>query len=246
MRTLSDSSFCHLNIPEDTNYFIQSETLFVTKWNWDYEECLTFQKQAQLLVQKQRNLKVYIFCNHPNCFTLGRGNERGQDDLVDFDPAVEARLSLPIHRIHRGGGISFHHTGQWIFYPIMAINESHSLTEHTAWLLGLVKEILKENFRLENVMAANKLLGVWIERKKLASIGIGVSRFVTEHGIALNLLYNDEMFTELKKINPCGMTSQTYTCLDQVKEDISKNIVLEFHNVAIKKLCGEEMNPSPV
>ena len=186
MESLSHTVFQNLRIPLDCEAIVKENILYITKWNWDYLECLEFQKQAQEIIRKHRDHKIYIFCNHPHCFTLGRGNERGRDDLLDFDETVIKKLKFPVHKIHRGGGITFHYPGQWIFYPIVSINNSYNLDEHMCWLLKSVKENLRDNFKLEKVMATKKLLGVWHERKKLASIGVGLNRFVTEHGLALN------------------------------------------------------------
>ena len=214
MESVIENKFSSLSLPEGAQIEERGDILFVKKWNWDYESCLQFQKEAQELVRKNRSLKVYIFCNHPHVFTLGRGNERGDDTLVDFNPALMPTLSYPVQKIHRGGGITFHYPGQWIFYPILSIGPSYSLDDHMCWLLKSVTKVLKEDFGLENVMTAKKLMGVWKDRKKLASIGVGVSRFVTEHGLALNLIKDEEMFAELGKINPCGMSHETYESVD--------------------------------
>lgn len=237
MEQLIGTPFESLNLPEDAKISLSDKVLYVKKWHWEYEDCLSFQKSAQLIISKNRTYKVYIFCNHPHCFTLGRGNERAQENLVEFDTSITRNLSYPVHQIHRGGGITFHYPGQWIFYPIVSINEKYPLEEHMCWLLKTVKDVLKESYGLNDVMAAKKLMGVWLERRKLASIGVGLNRFVSEHGIALNLVYDEEMFKELKKINPCGMNPTTYTALSLVSTKLSSNIIEEFHSNYIKSIA---------
>lgn len=236
MEKLKDSIFENLQTPSDADVFLKDKTLYVTKWNWDYQDCLAFQKNAQNLISKNRVHKVFIFCNHPHCFTLGRGNERGQDNLIDFPVSMMSSLKFPVHKIHRGGGITFHYPGQWIFYPIVSINEKNTLEDHMCWLLKSVKNILKDHFELDQVMAAKKLMGVWFERKKLASIGVGLNRFVSEHGIALNLVFDKNMFEEVHKINPCGMTPTTYTCLSELKDVEVSKIIEEFHHKYLSAL----------
>ena len=193
MEEVTSSKFSSLKIPEDATVDISGDILYVKKWMWDYEECLVFQKKSQEFIRNNRNLKIYIFCNHPHCFTLGRGNERGQSDLIDFDLNLVDQLDYPVHKIHRGGGITFHYPGQWIFYPIVAINSTYTLEDHMCWMLRSVKEVLRDHFGLPKVMAAKKLMGVWNDRKKLASIGVGLNRFVTEHGLALNLIWDEKI-----------------------------------------------------
>ena len=190
---------------------------------------MVFQKKAQEYIRKNRKLKIYIFCNHPHCFTLGRGNERGEDNLIDFNPAIIDSLDFPVHKIHRGGGITFHYPGQWIFYPIVSINERYNLDDHMCWILKSVSSVIRSEFGVEKVLSAKKLMGIWFEKKKLASIGVGMNRFITEHGLALNLVTDPKMFDELVKINPCGMDSTTYTCLDSLITVKDSNLVSLFH-----------------
>ena len=102
------------------------------------------------------------------------------------------------------------------------------------WILKKVAAVLREDFKIENVMTAKKLMGVWKDRKKLASIGVGVKRFVTLHGLALNLNRDEEMFEELKKINPCGMDYQTYISVDQFLSE--KDLLGSFNKHFLKKL----------
>ena len=235
MEQITDSIFSSLTLPENSQIILNDKILFVTKWNWDFKDCEQFQLQALDLVSKNRDHKIYIFCNHPHCFTLGKGNERGED-LVDFDPKIIEYLKYPVHQIHRGGGITFHYPGQWIFYPICAVNEKYNLDDHMCWLLTTVKNVLKDSFGIHNALSAKKLMGIWVERNKIASIGVGLKKFVTIHGLALNLVYDELMFDDLKKINPCGMSPETYVCLNQKCEINPNNLVESFHKIYINSI----------
>ena len=234
METAVATPFLSLSIPSDAHVEHRENMLLITKWNWDYQDYLNFQQQAKELVQKNRKIKIFIFCNHPHVFTLGRGNERGHDELVTFSEQLVSILKYPVHKIHRGGGITFHYPGQWIFYPIVAINANYSLDDHMCWLLRSVKETLASTFGISDLLATKKLMGIWHNKRKLASIGVGVNRFVTEHGLALNLKHDSEMFTELKKISPCGMSSETYQSVDKVVGTQSEDMIKDFHESFIK------------
>lgn len=226
-------------LPKDASIVESENQLILTKWNWDFKECETFQERAREFVEKNKNYKIYIFTNHPHVFTLGRGNERGREDLIDFDEGLINSLPYPVYKIHRGGGITFHYPGQWIAYPIVAVNKNYTLDDHMCWLLKNTKAILTDELGIENVITAQKLMGVWKDKKKLASIGVGLKKFVTLHGLALNLIYDKEMFDALKLINPCGMNSETYICADQFVED--DNLLEKFHNIFVNKLISKEL-----
>lgn len=225
--------FKGFKFPFDAQVDIHDNVAFVKKWNWVYEDSLAFQKKAQIFIQQNRLLKIYIFCNHPHCFTVGRGNERGKENLVKFDDKITKSLRFKVHHIHRGGGITFHYPGQWIFYPILDINQKHSLEDLMCWMLVSAKDILVE-LGIANIVTAKKLMGIWKDKKKLASIGLGLNRFVSEHGLALNLIYDKQMFDELVKINPCGMDSQTYRCADYYLD--TPDLLETFHARFIKKM----------
>lgn len=237
MDEVKETPFANLEFPEDALIERKKNILFITKFNWDFTDCEKFQLRAVDFIKQNKDLKIYIFTNHPHCFTLGRGNERDQTELIDFDHAIIPTLSFPLHKIHRGGGITFHYPGQWIFYPISAVSERYSLDDHMCWILTKVKNVLKQDFDISNALSAKKLMGIWVERKKLASIGVGLKHFVTLHGLALNLVTDTKMFSELSKINPCGLSSEVYTCLDQLADDLGDNLVENFHHSFIKSIC---------
>ncbi len=221
------------DFPKDAELIHKDNFTIITKWNWDFKDCEAFQENCREFVEKNRNYKFYIFTNHPHVFTHGRGNERGRDDLVDFQKEDAAKLDFPLHYIHRGGGLTFHYPGQWIAYPILAVKEDFSLDDHMCWLLKGVREVLTESFNIDNVITAKKLMGVWREKKKLASIGVGLKRYVTLHGLALNLNYDEKMFGAIQKINPCGMEASTYMSVDKVIQ--KENLLEEFHQAFLKK-----------
>lgn len=232
-----DSRFQEVELPKDSDIEFIENIMLVKKWNWPYDQALAFQKHAQGFIQKNRDLKIYIFCNHPHVFTMGRGNERGVDGLVELSEEQKSLVKFPIYQIHRGGGITFHYPGQWIFYPIVAIKESFPLDKLTDWMLKSVRDVLQSELGLENVITANKLMGVWKNKSKLASIGIGISKFVTEHGLALNLLDDTDMFNEVKKINPCGIDPTTYITAESQMSNIDSNELIEkFHRAFVEQI----------
>jgi lipoyl(octanoyl) transferase len=227
--------FSEIELPSSCESEVRNNTLLVKKWNWDYEKALAFQKQAQAFIQKNRDLKIYIFCNHPHVFTMGRGNERGIEGLVELTNEQRKSIKYPVHKIHRGGGITFHYPGQWIFYPIVAVKESFSLGDLTCWMLKSVRDVLTNELGIQDVITANKLMGVWKNKSKLASIGVGLSKFVTEHGLALNVLNDENMFNELKKINPCGIDPTTYITAESQMSDVDpKDLIEKFHKAFVR------------
>lgn len=202
----------------EKNFFnLDSRTVVVTKWNWDYGLAHKFQREALKLVQ-ENNLRVLICTSHPEVLTNGRGLQKPRKgevlDLVEFNPADHKSLPYPLYQIERGGGLTFHHPGQFIFYPIVKLNPATlSLSIMMNQIFDFSIDVLK-SWGVEGLSHENKLLGLWYGEKKLASMGIAIEKLTTFHGMALNVLENKNMRAALQALNPCGLNADTYTSVE--------------------------------
>ena len=85
-------------------------------------------------------------------------------------------------------------------------------------------------------------MGLWYKKNKIASIGVAVSRLVTYHGLAFNVLHDQKMSGEVMKVFPCGLSGDTYVDLESVlmsqgNADFNRNnLIADFHNKALKNL----------
>ncbi|HYD47892.1 MAG TPA: lipoyl(octanoyl) transferase LipB [Terriglobales bacterium] len=151
-----------------------------------------------------------LLLEHPSVYTLGRGA-----DDADLQQA-DRRLGIPAHRTGRGGGVTYHGPGQVIAYPILALQ-------------GTNRDVRGYVRRLEQVIIdACSALGVSAERiqgspgvfaggAKLASIGIGIRRWVTFHGLALNVSTDMSFF---RAIVPCREPELRLTSLAQLLDPL--------------------------
>ena len=193
-------------------------TYLVTKWNWDYETALAFQEACQKEVHADKKLKILITCSHPHCFTMGRGLQKSQgrviDGLVETTPAQLSNLPFPVFHIKRGGGLTFHYPGQWVFYPILNLNHpSFNLSDIVNSVLSTCIQVLD----VEGIQTkSGELMGLWFKHKKFASVGVEINRFVTMHGTALSLVDDHKMFNALEAINPCGLTGNIYQSVESL------------------------------
>lgn len=197
---------------------LDNRTVVVTKWNWEYSLAHKFQRAALEIVQETPNLRILICCSHPEVLTNGRGLQKPRKgevlNLVEFNPHDHASLPYPLFQIERGGGLTFHHPGQFIFYPIVKLNPAAlSLSLMIDQIFDFSIEVLKE-WGVENLSHENKLLGLWHHERKLASMGIAIEKLTTFHGMALNMLENPNMKTALRTLNPCGLNADTYISVE--------------------------------
>ena len=219
--------------------WLDERTLVVTKWNWDYSLALEFQRRCVNLLSDFPRNRVLICCNHPRVFTHGRGLQKPRKgevlELKDFDLSKKDSLPFPLHEIERGGGLTFHHPGQFIFYPIVKLNPAAlSLSKMIDEIFLYSREIL-EDWGVSELSSENKLLGLWRGNKKLASMGIAIEKLTTFHGMALNLFWDEEMMSALRAINPCGLDASTYSSVDQFIS-LPENALDKFRDQFLQKV----------
>lgn len=136
-----------------------------------------------------------LLLEHPPCYTLGRG---ASTEHLHFDPL---RPPLPLHRVDRGGEVTHHAPGQLVLYPVLHL-QRHGGDLHL-YLRALEQVVLDV---LEHLGLAGErcpgLTGVWLEGRKVAAIGVGARRWISQHGLALNVCCSLEGFGA---IAPCGL-----------------------------------------
>lgn len=200
---------------------LDSRTLVVTKWDWAYDLAHKFQRHALEIVQCTPNLRILICTSHPEVLTNGRGLQKPRKgetlNLVEFKVENYPNLPYSLFQIERGGGLTFHHPGQFIFYPIVKLNpETLSLSKMMNEIFDISIDVLK-GWGVKNLHHENKLLGLWYgENEKLASMGIAIEKLTTFHGMALNLNTNEKMKQALKSLNPCGLDPDIYIAVDKL------------------------------
>ena len=201
---------------------LNEKTILIQKWNWDYQLSHDFQRNCLTFLDESPQTRIIICCSHPRIFTNGRGLQKPKKgetfNLVEFDQSLVQKLPFPFFQIERGGGLTFHHPGQMIIYPIVRLNPTTlSLSQMINQLFDTAMHELQD-WGIMGLSHENKLLGLWHGDKKLASMGIAIEKLTTFHGMALNFYQDPEMRLALKKVNPCGLGADTYTSVEELIE----------------------------
>ena len=141
---------------------------------------------------------------HEPVYTIGR--LRDQSSLRSA-----ATLPHPVFETNRGGQATYHGPGQLVGYPILDLNpRGRDLHLH----LRLIEDALITACADLGVSAGRRegMTGVWVENRKLASIGVGVRKWISMHGFAINV--TRESLPPFLAITPCGLDGVSMTCLD--------------------------------
>ncbi|GIW47207.1 MAG: octanoyltransferase [Deltaproteobacteria bacterium] len=157
---------------------------------------------------------VLLLLEHPPTFTIGRG---GKNTHLLVNREELARRGIHFEAVSRGGDITYHGPGQLVGYPIVDLGSINR--DIYSFLRNLEETIIIAlgNFGLK-ARRIKGLTGVWVDNKKIASIGIGIKRWITYHGFALNVNTDLSYFN---MIVPCGMQDVEIT---SIKELLGKDI----------------------
>ncbi|MDE5871378.1 MAG: lipoyl(octanoyl) transferase LipB [Muribaculaceae bacterium] len=203
-------------------------------------------KEYSVMLSKQRKLfsamvdkkkkgipieeEYIMMVEHPSVITMGK-HARNTNVLIEENELT--RLGIRVHHIERGGDVTFHGPGQLVVYPILDL-EAHKLgvKDYVDLLEEAVIQTISEfGIQGERIKGAN---GVWIgagtaHERKICALGIKCSRYISMHGLALNV--NTDL-NGFHMINPCGFTDKGVTSM---KAERNKQVDINL----IKKIMAE-------
>jgi len=165
----------------------------------DYADALA--AQQRLVAERKEGLTCdhLLLVEHPHVITLGR-NGRMENLLASDD--VLSRAGISFFPTDRGGDVTYHGPGQLVGYPILDLREWRR--DVGAYVRALEQSII-DTLADYGITAGRipGLTGVWVGERKIAAIGVHISRWVTSHGFALNVTTDLSYF---QYIVPCGLT----------------------------------------
>jgi lipoyl(octanoyl) transferase len=188
--------------------------------------------QEKLVAEKRADQSLgdkLLLLEHEPVYTIGRTPD--QSSLRG-----QAHLPYPLFPINRGGQATYHGPGQLIGYPIIDLrNCGQDLHRYLRWL----EDLLVETLGTVGIAATTRegLTGVWIENRKIASIGVGVRHWITMHGFALNVRGDLAPFDQ---IVPCGISNVTMTSIEKEtgRQDSVMEVASRMSEVALQRIAA--------
>jgi len=150
-----------------------------------------------------------LLLEHPAIITLGRNACR--EHLLST-PAVLAADGIELVETNRGGDVTFHGPGQLVGYPILDLS---AIRKDVVWYVRTLEEAIIRTLSELDLEPGRRagMTGVWVGDRKIAAIGIHISRWITTHGLALNVDTDLRLF---RHIVPCGIASYPVTSLQEL------------------------------
>lgn len=159
----------------------------------DYDAALALQTELVAARLRDDIGDTLLLLEHPHVFTLGRGADAG---FIRSNPR-----GVPVHRVSRGGQVTYHGPGQLVGYPILKLDGR--ARDVAAYLRNLEQAIIDALAQCAiDAGRRSGMTGVWVGDLKIASIGVGIRRWVTYHGFAINVSTDLHYFDS---IVPCGI-----------------------------------------
>mgnify|MGYP001440676381 CR=1 FL=1 len=204
---------------------------------WDYQEKLFGEAQEEKKAGRKPENHL-LFCEHHPVFTLGKSGA-GQNLLINEEMLREKGIGF--YRNNRGGDITFHGPGQIVGYPILDLESlGLGLKDYIVHLENGIIELLgRYGLKASHMEGAT---GVWLDAdhavkaRKICAIGVKSGRYITMHGLALNVNTNLDYFTY---INPCGFETRGVTSMEK---ELGHSMNIEEIKDALKTILLERFS----
>jgi len=200
------------------------------RWLGRMEFARALAVQEELAAKKKEDASLedqLLLLEHEPVYTIGRTPDRSS--LLG-----SAHLPHPLFSINRGGQATYHGPGQLMGYPIIDLRRcGQDLHKYLRWLEQLLIDLLAQY----GIAAQRResLTGVWVENRKMASIGVGVRHWITMHGFALNVCGDLSPFDH---IVPCGINNVAITSMEK---ETKKSFTVANIARTVEKLASDSI-----
>ncbi len=175
----------------------------------DYSHAIRAQRElAGARARGELPHDMLVLLEHPRVITLGRG---ASESNISASSELLLSRGVEVHETERGGDVTYHGPGQLVGYPIIYLAQ-HKKDLH--WYLRQIEEVLIQTLAGYEIPGKRVVgyTGVWVGNRKIASIGVHVTRWVTFHGFALNVTTD---LNDFDLIVPCGIEAVDMTSMQR-------------------------------
>jgi len=187
-----------------------------------YKKAMLFLNKRVEEVKNGDNKELIWVLEHPKAYTAGVSFK--QNEIID--------KKIEIIKTNRGGKITLHNPGQIIIYFVINLNNRK---KDIRKFINTIEVSIIEFLKLLKINAKKdkKNIGIWVKGRKIAAIGLRVSRWVAFHGFSINISNN---LKEYLKIVPCGLDNKKITSVYSERKIIPKNFENKLVNIFIKNI----------
>ena len=194
----------------------------ISKKRISYKTSMVYLNKRVQEVKNAKNKELLWVLEHPTSYTAG----------VSFNKKEIIDKKIKLIKSNRGGKITLHNPGQKIIYFVIDLNKKKKdLRKFINVLEKSVIQFLK-SYKIK-ANADRKNIGIWVNDKKIAAIGIRVSRWVAYHGCSINISNNLDQYL---KIIPCGLSNKKITSIFKETGEIPKKFEKKLADIFVKNI----------
>ena len=189
----------------------------ISKTPIPYNQSLKFMIKRINNIYQGKHYELIWILEHPHTYTMGTNHKNKQICNIN---------KIPIIQSNRGGNITYHGPGQIVIYILLNLNKRNKNIHYFIWQLEeiIIKTLKNHNLKTKR---KNNYIGIWVppiknKETKIASIGIRIKKWISYHGIALNLSTNLSYFN---KINPCDIKNYKMISIKKIGFNIKKILI---------------------
>jgi len=194
----------------------------ISKKRISYKTAMLYLNKRVQEVKIEKNRELLWILEHPTTYTAG----------VSFNKKEIIDKKIKLIKSNRGGKITLHNPGQKIIYFVIDLNKKK---KDIRKLINVLEKSLIQFLKSYKIKANTdrKNIGIWVNGKKIAAIGIRVSRWVAFHGCSINISNN---LNQYLKIIPCGLNNKKITSIFKETGDIPKNFEKKLADIFVKNI----------
>ena len=194
----------------------------LSKRRISYQKAMQFLDKRVQEIKENKKRELLWILEHPTTYTAG----------IRFNKNEVLDKKIKIFKTNRGGKITLHNPGQKIIYFVLNLNKRKRDIRR---LISLIEESIIEFLEIYKINGKKdkKNIGIWVKEKKIAAIGLRISKWIAYHGCSINI---DNDLNQYQKIMPCGLDNKQVTsCLNESNESIN-NINDQLINIFLKNI----------
>ena len=194
----------------------------ISKKRISYKTAMVYLNKRVQEVKNAKNRELLWVLEHPTTYTAG----------VSFNKKEIIDKKIKLIKSNRGGKITLHNPGQKIIYFVIDLNKKK---KDIRKLINVLEKSIIQFLKIYKIKANTdrKNIGIWVNAKKIAAIGIRVSRWVAYHGCSINISNNLDQYL---KIIPCGLSNKKITSIFKETGDIPKKFEKKLADIFVKNI----------
>ena len=194
----------------------------ISKRPISYKIAMKFLHKRVEEVKSNKNKELLWILEHPLTYTAGIRSKN--KEILD--------KNIKIVKTNRGGKITLHNPGQKIIYFVLNLNKRK---KDVRKLINVIEKSIIQFLKIYKIKGKKdkKNIGIWVNKKKIAAIGLKISKWIAYHGCSININNN---LNQYLKIIPCGLNNQKITSIYNENKIMIKNVEKNLINIFIKNI----------